>query len=63
MIQIDIPMPKSCSDCPLATVNEDMCCNYYYYCPPIKVALRGKKYYKQRFRKCPLKEVNENGFD
>ena len=57
MIQIDIPLPKSCSECPLHTVEEDITGDYFYYCPIIKTALYGKKYYEQRFRHCPLKKV------
>ena len=60
MIQIDIEMPKSCLDCPLKTVEEDVYGWYFYWCPPIRTAIRGKKYAKQRFRKCPLKENKEN---
>ena len=60
MVKIDIPMPKSCSDCPLKTVEEDYVGDYFYWCTPIKEALYGKKYSKQRFRNCPLKEIEEN---
>ena len=51
---INIPCPKSCSECPLKVVEEDMEGDYFYYCPSIKEAIRGKKYYEQRFRQCPL---------
>lgn len=59
MIRIDMPMPKSCYECPLKTIEMDFENEFYYYCPKIEQAIRGKKYDKQRFRKCPLKEVKE----
>lgn len=60
MIQIDIPMPESCAECPLKTVDEDMYGDYFYCCPVIKAVIRGNKRHKKRFRHCPLKEVKEN---
>ena len=60
MIQIDIPLPKSCFECPIKSVEEDYSSiEYFYWCPLLKVDIRGKKRHKQRFRKCPLKEVKE----
>jgi len=59
MIQIDMEMPESCFKCPLKTIEMDFENEFYYYCPKIEQAIRGKKYDKQRFRKCPLKEVKE----
>ena len=59
MIGIDMEMPKSCFECPLKTIEMDFENEFYYYCPKIEQAIRGKKYDKQRFRKCPLKEVKE----
>ena len=60
MIQIDIPLPKSCSECPLTTTEEDCYGWYYYWCPLIRTAIRGKKYAERRFRKCPLKEIKND---
>lgn len=60
MVYIDIKMPKSCGDCPMKTLDEDIFGDYYFYCPLIQTAIRGKDKYKKRFRKCPLKE-DHNG--
>lgn len=59
MIQIDMPMPDSCAECPLKTVEEDLYGDHFYYCPIIKAAIRGKKRHIKRYRHCPLKEVVE----
>ena len=59
MIQIDMPMPDSCAECPLKTVEEDLYGDHFYYCPIIKAVIRGKKRNIKRFRHCPLKEVAE----
>ena len=60
MITIDIEMPKNCSECPLHTTEEDVYSWYFYWCPLIQTAIRGKKYQTKRFRKCPLKEIKND---
>lgn len=60
MIQIDIPMPKSCAECPLKTIEEDMYGDHFYYCPLIKTVIRGKSRREKRFRNCPLKVIIED---
>jgi hypothetical protein len=48
MIQIDIPMPKTCKDCPIFD-GED-CCNL------IKSAILPQNAEIERHRECPLEE-------
>ena len=60
MIQIDIPMPENCLKCPLKTIEEDCYGGYFYYCTPLKIAIRGKDKHEQRHRSCPLIEVKED---
>ena len=53
MIQIDIPMPKRCADCPC--FNYDLLC-----CRALKQAafsLVETDYDESRFNRCPLQEV------
>ena len=63
MIQIDIPMPKNCRECPLLeTVDE-----YSYYCVLTKemignwfeemIPFRETPYSAERRSDCPLREV------
>ena len=33
MIGIDMKMPKSCRRCKLKAIEEDMCGDFFYYCP------------------------------
>ncbi len=55
MIQIDKPMPKSCSDCLLCKIfKEDI-----LYCKATDEILRGEAFYRKRFDDCPLKEIKE----
>ena len=63
MVQIDIPLPKSCLECPLKTIEEDFGNDYYYWCPAIKTAIRGASKNLRRFRKCPLKKVKKDCSD
>ncbi len=58
MIQIDLPMPKSCCECQLKTIEEDYYGGVFYYCPAIKAVIREKKH--KRFGGCPLIEVKED---
>ena len=60
MIQIDLPMPKSCCECQLKTTEEDYYGGVFYYCPAIKTAIRGKEKHEKRFRRCPLIEVKKD---
>lgn len=59
MIGIDIEMPKSCSECPISSAEEDWGGDWFFYCRPTQKALYGDKYHYKRYRKCPLKEVKE----
>ena len=59
MIQIDMKMPKSCRRCKLKVVEEDMCGDFFYYCPLISQVMRGKDKDKKH-EDCPLREVEEN---
>lgn len=58
MIQIDIPMPKCCKDCPfLEKVTDER-----YYCPFVKELfneeqVNNSRYYSLRYYLCPLIEV------
>lgn len=52
MIAIDMPMPKSCADCPL---NEDNC-----WCGVTMTELRAD-YDKTHLDDCPLIELAEDG--
>ena len=52
MIAIDMPMPKSCEDCPL---NEDNC-----WCSVTMTELRAD-YDKTRLDDCPLIDLTDDG--
>lgn len=58
MIQIDLPMPKSCCECQLKTIEEDCYGEVFYYCLAKKAVIREKKH--KRYRRCPLIEVKED---
>lgn len=52
MIQIDMPMPRTCSDCPFLQGE-----SLELYCP---IALNSTSYdyaKKERMRNCPLQEI------
>ena len=52
MIQIDIDMPKSCEDCPIPYITDDL----ELKCPFQKLYVTGLS---ERAEGCPLKEVKE----
>ena len=52
MVQIDMEMPKNCSDCPL---NYDM-----IFCSISETKMSWSKMDKERLPDCPLKELKEN---
>ena len=58
MIQIDIDLPEACSDCPMKEIYHKA-----YYCNLIEDFIRGYKRYQERDRRCPLREVKEDGQD
>lgn len=58
MIQIDIDLPETCSDCPMKEIYHKA-----YYCNLIEDFIRGYKRYQGRDRRCPLREVKEDGQD
>ena len=56
MIQIDMPMPRTCSDCPFLQGE-----SLVLYCP---VAFNSTFYdyaQKERMQNCPLQEIKEEG--
>ena len=57
MVQIDMEMPKTCRECRISHIEEDMNCNYYYDCGLIDDTIRGKQKDK-RHKDCPLNEVD-----
>ena len=58
MIQINIPLPKTCSDCPIAHIEEDINATYYYDCKFINIPMYDSAR-RKRHRDCPLREVKE----
>lgn len=56
MIQIDIDLPETCSDCPMKEIHYKS-----YYCGLINDFVRGRDRYFERDSRCPLKEVSDDG--
>lgn len=52
-------LPKSCFDCPLKTVENDMSNDTYYYCPITGKSISGSKRFKIRDKDCELIEIKE----
>ena len=55
MLQIDIDMPETCSDCPMKEIYHTS-----YFCGLVDDFVRGTERYYQRDERCPLKEVEED---
>jgi len=58
MIQIDIDLPETCSDCPMKEIHFKS-----YYCGLIKDFVRNHERYFTRDIRCPLREVKDDGQD
>ena len=58
MIQIDIDLPETCSDCPMKEIHYKS-----YYCGLISDFVRGRDRYFERDSRCPLREVKKDGQD